>query len=461
MSKKKKQREKSSESKRFLATERQFLVDLECLREMHSSVIPLLNDKDAERKKCVHEIIKRVVVIEDEEEKVSDQPNEIDSTSNSEEVSKTTGSKGKDKKNKKFSINMSGTDTEVLLSNIGKLERAKDLFEKQVIVTLVSRFDEFIGKLLKLILEQNPSWLISSEKTITYKELIDLKSIDKAIEGVIHKEVENLLRDSHEEQIEYIDEKLKLGISDNFSKLPEFLEIAERRNLFVHTGGIVSQQYIDKCNSFGVDIEGVNHGTQLDSDMDYFSNAFMVYFEMGLRISQAAYRRLFPNELDKADKALNELSIKFMDEGEYGLAETIASFDLDIPEKLRSQDTEFLYFARVNRAIAQKFSGKDFENGLKGVHWNVFHPKYALCLHALRDEFDEAANLMLSEEIKKEVGQTGLKTWPAFRGFRDTEQFKTTYKILYGVEYVTDPDRNKILYENSSSEELETLETEN
>ena len=429
-------------NKKLLSIIDEYLVDLECLREMHSSVVPVLKEKDKERRDTVNEILKGAIVKEDTQSVKSEAENI--SESNSDKLEK----EGKDvdlneepedeehTSKKTISLKLKSGELDFLISNFGKIKRAEKLFERQLIVTLVSRFDEFLGQVLRLVLEQNPSWLVSSEKTITYKELIDLKSIDKAIEGVIQKEVENLLRGSHEDQISYIDEKLKIGISEHFCKLPEFLEVAERRNLFVHTGGEVSNQYIDKCNCFGSKGKVVKCGDSLCSDSDYFHNAFIVYFEIGLRIGQASYRRLFHNELEVADRSLNNLAIKFMNAGEYNLSEVITEFDLAIPEKLRSEETEYLYFAKINRAISHKFQDKDFEDGLKGVPWNVFHPKYSLCLHVLREEYEDASKLMLSEEIKTSVGKEGLRTWPVFRIFRESDEFKEAYKDIFGDEYI-------------------------
>jgi hypothetical protein len=127
-----------------------------------------------------------------------------------------------------------------------------------------------------------------------------------------------------------------------------------------------------------------------------------------------------------------------MRNGDYNLSEIITEFDLGIPEKLRSKDTEYPYYARINRAASQKFSGKEYEIGLEGVPWNVFHTKYAMCLHVVRGEFKEAAKLMQSAEINTSIGQHGFRTWPIFREFRESEEFRGMYKILFGNEYSPD-----------------------
>lgn len=408
-----------------------YLSDLECLREMFASVLPMLQDQDKERKKIVDKILekaKREIKSKEQEINNSDDDNE-----------------------KEINIPLASSDLEILLANIKKMNRAVQLFKQQLTVSLISRFDEFLGSLLKIVLRLHPEWLKSSDKTITYRELVNLESIEKAIVGLIHKEVENLLRGSHEEQIEFIDEKLKLGIHNSFIRLPDFLEVAERRNLCVHTGGRVSQQYLDRCEIFGFkNNDSISVGSSLNIDAEYFNNAFSLCFELGLRISQAAYRRLFPDKLEDADRAINHLGIKFLNSGDYNLAEVICDFDLGIPEKLRSKDIEFIYFARINRAIAQKFAGKEFETGLQGVHWKAFHPKYELALNVLHDEYEKAGEAMKSVAIQDSVGKIGFRSWPLYKKFRNTNIFKESYLGVYKEEYIPDPEKD--LEDNSIDE---------
>lgn len=452
MTNKSPEKKEEEKHKQLLSIIDEYLVDLECLREMHASVVPVLQEQDKERKESLAQIF-RLAKQDTLEE--NEPPAEEHGEPDNEHIDSITDKGGDaEEGEKKVTLKFKAIDIEYISANVKKIEKAEKLFEKQLIVTLVSRFDEFLGKILKLILEKNPEWVISADKTISYKELIALESVDKAIQGIIYKEVEDLLRDSHERQIRYIDEKLKIGIEKNFSNLDDFLEIAERRNLFVHTGGVVSSQYIDKCKSFGCNISS-SIGEQLGSDIEYFNSAFLIYFEIGLRIGHSSYRRVFKDEIALADRALNNLAVKFMNLGEYSLSEVITEFDLAVPEKLRSSDTEYLYFAKINRAVSQKFQGKDFEKGLSEDPWQVFHPKYALSIHVLREEFSDAARLMKSDEIKSSVGQEGFRAWPVFKSFRETNEFKEAYKDIYGDEYAPDYVKDSKLKQEQENKALE------
>jgi hypothetical protein len=417
-----------------------YLVDLECLREMFATVTPVLQQQDKER----HEEVKTIVMRLQSKIDIYKQSDEQTKESTTKELEDSSRFDDVEIQSLKKALENSfiAKDLELLQSNIKKLWRARNLFAEQTIVAFVSRFDEFLGSILEIALTQNPEWLKESEKVISYKELIALKSIDTAIKGVVLKEVEQLLRGSHEEQISYLDKKLKLGIQDNFPYLPGFLEVAERRNLFVHTGGQVSAQYLDRCQHFKHSTSGIKEGDKLEVTKEYFENAFSIFFEIGLRIGQATFRRLFSTEFEMADRALIKLSVKFLNYGENELAEIITNYDLNISTKLRSKDSEDVYFARINRAIAQKRQGKDFEAGLEGVRWQAFHSKYKLCLHVLRDEFKDAAILMHSSDVIDKVGIEGFRTWPVFKEFRSTSIFREAYRSSFGHDYLPDLERD-------------------
>lgn len=414
---------KTSPHKELILLSDAYLSDLECIREMFANVLPMLHKQDSERKEKVEQVINEA------------RGKHLESTKseNSEIVTTEEG--------EQFPITIS--ELEIILTNIRKLNRAEKLFKQQSTVSLISRFDEFLGQLLKIVLRIHPEWLTSSDKTITYRELVGLDSIEKAVSGLIDKEVENLLRGSHDDQIKFIDEKLKLGIHESFTRLSAFLEVTERRNLCVHTGCRASHQYIDRCRSFNFDHkESVEVGSPLDIDAEYFNNAFSLCFELGLRISQAAYRRLFPDELEAVDRSINNLAIKFLNSGDYDLAEVVCDFDLGIPEKLRAKDTEYSYFARINRALAQKFAGKEFQKGLESVNWQAFHPKYKLALDVLNNNFEDAGKAMKSAAIQESVGKSGFRSWPLFKEFRNTEIFHKTYLETYKEEYIPDPQKD-------------------
>jgi len=212
------------------------------------------------------------------------------------------------------------------------------MFRQGIITSIISKFDEFQIVLFKTAYAENSGWLQNPDKKMSYKELLELNSLEKLKTEIISKEVDALLRDSHYEQINFIDTKLKLGIQDDFHGWLTFLEITERRNLFVHTGGAISKQFIENCNRWKIKTpENLKEGVYLDADDAYISQAIDCSYEISVRLVQAAIRRLFPRSFDELDKLLNNKAVELLTLKRWDLAQRIFSYALQIPKDLRSR----------------------------------------------------------------------------------------------------------------------------
>ncbi|WP_180102580.1 hypothetical protein [Acinetobacter sp. YH12126] len=123
---------------------------------------------------------------------------------------------------------------------------ALEILPQSFLVTFVSEYDSFLGQLNTFILKNKPELLKAEQKTISFEELSTLNSIEEAREKIINQEVENLLRESHSKQFDWMESKYNLTLTTGLESWPVFIELTERRNLFVHCNGVVSEQYLKK-----------------------------------------------------------------------------------------------------------------------------------------------------------------------------------------------------------------------
>src|SRR5438045_9711923 len=105
------------------------------------------------------------------------------------------------------------------------------------LVALMSQFDTFLGRIIRAIYLINPRVFSISEKSVTYSKLMEFESISDAHEYIIEREVDIVLRDSHEEQFKYLEDRVNVNMREQLRAWPDFVEVTERRNLFVHTDG--------------------------------------------------------------------------------------------------------------------------------------------------------------------------------------------------------------------------------
>lgn len=363
----------------IMGSHHSFLNDLECIGEMVALVLPVLKSRDRERVQRIKELSEEI------------------------ETEKGKGLRIK-----------SGADIKEFLGHIQKMRQGDLMFRQGVITSVVSKFDEFIIDVLKISYRQNPGWLKNTDKKISYKEILEITSLETLKDEIVAKEIASLMRDSHFAQVAFLDGKLKLGIEKEFPRWLDFLEITERRNLFVHTGGTVSPQYLENCSKWRVTLDKrVKEGSHLSAGDDYIAKAIDCFYELSVRVAQASARRIFPACFGEADKALNNRAVDLLIEGRYDLAERIFTFALSIPENMTSGG-EMRYYFLLNRCIARKFSDKDFLDDLHSIDWSPFHPKYHFAVAVLEDRFKDAERLMRSQAVRDEVSEENFKEWPLF-----------------------------------------------
>ena len=70
---------------------------------------------------------------------------------------------------------------------------------------MVSQYDSFLGRLLRLIFLAKPEILNASEKEMTFAELTKFDSIQAARDYIVEKEVETIIRKSHANHFAWLD----------------------------------------------------------------------------------------------------------------------------------------------------------------------------------------------------------------------------------------------------------------
>ena len=380
----------------LLDAHRRFITNLECAQEMFELVSPILTLEDEKRQKRIDAIAQEI----ERDGKTTIEIKSID-------------------------------DAREYISHSSRLKTADRMFRQNMIVSIVSRFDEFVMVLLRRCFELNHSWLKNPEKSVTYVQLLELDSIESFVDDLILKEVDQLMRGSHHAQIEILDSKLKLGIEQHFKKWTSFLEITERRNLFVHSAGIVNSIYVANAEKYGYTVP-----TQevLTADDKYVSETIDVFLELSVRLVQSVVRRLYPKCFIEADWNLNNLGVSLLKQSCWDLSLRIFDFALGIPDKLKSKD-EVSYYNIINVCIALKFSGKPFAKKLQSVNWKPLHPKYMFAIAILEDRFDEAAKLMKSDAVRAQIDERSLINWPLLRDFRSTDQFQSAFEEMFGRKF--------------------------
>lgn len=306
---------------------------------------------------------------------------------------------------------------------------SRAVISKSLIVSLVTEYDSFIGKLLRAIFVLQPNMLNSSDKSMSFSQLLAFDSLDEARNSILDREVSGILYRSREEQLEYLTKKTNINLLDSVTRWKEFVELTERRNLFVHGDGQVSSQYIEKCSRAGVKFD-LEQGHVLEVDNDYFASSYHTILHVGLTIGALVWKKF--DASDDIIAKLNNVVFDLIVDGEYIAAQEFAEFLLKPPmnKNVKAQDELLLI---LNLAQAYKWQGKEdvARSILKRKDWSVLGELYRLAERTLCDDFDSAAEVMRVVVTSKLLERTSLQEWPIFRQFRQSEQYTAVFNELF------------------------------
>lgn len=303
-------------------------------------------------------------------------------------------------------------------------------------VALVSEFDAFMGATLKSFYRLKPDALQAAQRTITFAELVKFGSIDAARDHFLEKEVESFLRSSHSEQFETLESKIGTPLRKELPVWKDFVELTERRNLFVHNDGVVNSQYLNICGSAGVDCRDVGKGTTLDVSQKYFTKAHDTLYEIAAKLSHVLWRKLLPEDRERADAHFaGTLVYDLLQEERFRLARTLADFGVTTFKQWGSD-----YYRRaliINRAQAYIWGGER-AGGIKILadeDWSASSDDFRLCVAALRREFPESIRRMRALGLTAGPKKDGFREWPVFKELRKDKDFQAAFGEIFGEPF--------------------------
>ena len=376
----------------------------------------------------------------------------------------STQEEGEDEQGKKYtSYKVSSDNIEEfpkIHKHLNRTDIAIKIIPRNFIVSIISQYDAFLGDLMRTLYEINPNIIRSSEKEINAEDLFTYETIDELKNHIIDKEVDTLLREGHYEQLLILEKKIsvvadkKFTLTTNLPVLSSFIELTQRRNLFVHTNGSSTKQHLEisKKWKFKTECDSVNQ--ELIANPEYCQKAYSILYEMSVKLTHVLWRKFIPLERKEADEHLNQIIYDLLIDNKYELAIEFANFFTDVIKKFSSE--QFRKFVIVNKAIAYKMLDKEKEckQVIKSEDWSIGN-EFKLAKLILEDSFVEAKELMMKIGDNDEVvNKKAYENWPLFEKFRLTEEFKSAFLELFKVEFTLEERQEN----NKEEKELEPAE---
>lgn len=314
---------------------------------------------------------------------------------------------------------------------------SRNVTPRVFVLALLSQFDAFLGRLLRVLFLLRPELMATSERSLTLAQLLDLGTIEGATEFLLEKEIETVLRKSHVEQFNWMEGKFSVKLREGLDSWPGFVELTERRNLFAHSNGIVSDQYLAVCRSNAVQLaDNCIRGVELSVDPEYFKCAYRCIYEIGIKLAQVLWRKLRPDQMDQADHNLISVTYDLLVAGKFRLACNLLDFACLTLKKHASEHSRLMLC--VNRAQAYKWN-KD-EDKCRSIidseDWSACGPEFRLGIAVLKDDFETAAEIMQSMGPKGPLEKVDYQEWPLFKDFRNSDLFATSYQEVFEEPFV-------------------------
>jgi hypothetical protein len=284
---------------------------------------------------------------------------------------------------------------------------------------------------------------MSISEMLTYGNVDDIKKI------ILASEIEAFRRKGYLEQFQALENRFGLNLR-RFENWSKFVECGQRRNLFSHCDGRVSEQYISICNDNEFKLpEDTIVDSKLKLSPEYLFDSCNLIIEVILKLGQTIWRKLLPQELEKADKQLISIQYDFLRQSDWRCAIMAGDYAVSLPHYSSAVNSIILM---INHIIALKNHKRDEQVNilLDSQDWSALCNDFQIAEKVLREDYDAALDIM--EKIGKKgdfIDEHAYHVWPLFREFRQTEQFLKGYKKVYGYDFAT---KLKEAAEESSTE---------
>jgi hypothetical protein len=315
------------------------------------------------------------------------------------------------------------------------------VLESSLFIGLFSYFDVFMGDFLVALYDRKPELYSKLNHQFTVSQLLQYKSFDEVKKAALNEDIDSFKRKSYVEQFEDLEKMHGITLT-KFDKWPNFVECTQRRNLFAHCNGIVSQQYLNICKKYGYNHkEPVRVNDKLNFKPLYSLEVCNLLSEVVFKLGHTLWRKVLPNEISEADKWMNRIVYSFLLQEDWKMSQIYGEFAVGLRDFSTDIDRRI---SVINYAIALKFGGKKNEalEILSKEDWSSVSYDFKIAHAVLHDKYIEASTLM------KQMGKKGTiieeevyHIWPLFKEFRMTKEFLNTYQKIYKRSFMIELER--------------------
>lgn len=319
------------------------------------------------------------------------------------------------------------------------LEHVGNQVPKMLLMGIISSFEYHMSILLRSVLEKFPKIVADARKQVDISEVLEADSFEDFRRHLVDDIVDETMRQSFDEQVKWFEGRLKLdSISGVYKDWSSLVEILERRNLFAHTNGVVSEIYLRNATKFGFVDPGVKKGQELFVSPTYLRQSTETVVLFLTMLIHVVWRKVDQGDEGYSNDALGGFGFDLIERGEFSLASKVLEFASTLRGK---KSNERRLMDLVNLANAYKLQDRldDCKKVLDGEDWSAVGDKFLVSVAAIRGDISSCIDAMERIGTSGSVEPSDYEQWPVFFNIRDQDSFKTKFEEVFGRPFVPSP----------------------
>lgn len=338
--------------------------------------------------------------------------------------------------NETITISFDTSHNSKIKKDIGIYNKRKyhnKLLLRTSLISLISTIEWMFSQIIHYYYDKYPEAAGILNQNLTLSQLKTFNNFKDAEKYLIDLKIESILRGNFESWIKILKEEFKLGLGYLDKNYDDIIEIFQRRNLYVHNGGIVNSIYISKVNK--QKNTEIKVGDMLEIDKEYLEKSIDLLQLLFTLIAAELWKKMEPDDEKRGD-ILTDIIYDNLLFAKWEISEGLSFFVI----KDTKQNSTSRTISQLNYWLCKKRTNKynEIKNEIENVDFSDKKELYQLALYALREMKKEFFELLPSILDSDQLNVEQLEEFPIFSDMRNIPEYQ---RFKDGTLYFKKPNK--------------------
>ncbi|WP_130326605.1 hypothetical protein [Sphingomonas sp. BK036] len=318
------------------------------------------------------------------------------------------------------------------VASFWSLERGLSALPNASFLSIVASFDSIFAEIIYFFLKLYPQRFSNQSTEIAVSRVIELGSVDALIDSIIKDELFELMRGSHDEQTDFVKDKLDVDIKTDWPRYGDFIELFERRNLIAHGEKLYTARYASKLTVYKKITNAGIVGSEIQITSKYLRQSSDILLEYGVLLIFSLWRKHLKSSEESSFDWVNIISTKAISENRNLASTRILSYIIKIKSSRFKDQSRKMATVNLANGLFRLNKKDEAEKVLADTDWSAVSLDYSICIAAIRNDISRVVELMEPAVKSGSMNSDNFREWPAFDALRDNADFLEQYQNLFG-----------------------------